>query len=190
MTQSASPTLHPELARGFEALEREREALFARLRAEDPGRLHYREAPGTWSALQHLRHLIQAETASLAYLRKKLQYADTVRPAGLGARLRAGLLRTWFSLGVKAKAPASLGVPPEGEDPATVLAEYEALRAEWADALAGVPERLVHGELFRHGVAGRMALPQALAFFGTHFRHHAKAVDRLLAAAPVDKKGA
>jgi hypothetical protein len=175
--------MHPDLAKPFEALEQQRKALFDELQRQPQEALQHRTGADKWSALQHLRHLELAEAASLRYLRKKLEHTDGIAPAGWGGRMRSLLLRSWFLLGRKAKAPKALGDPPPGEDPQAVMEDFARLRAEWANQLEAIPEDLVSKALFRHQIAGRMSLPDALRFFHTHFHHHEKGMRRVLEAA-------
>ncbi len=174
------PCMHPSLAQPFDALEQQRLALFERLDRLPAEALQAKPDAEHWSALQHVRHLFLSETASLAYLRKKLQHAEGIKPAGLAGRLRAMLLRGWFLLGRKAKAPKVLGDPPAGESPEQVFGDFARLRAEWAQQLEAIPPDMVDKALFRHPIAGRMSLPDALRFFKTHFQHHEKGIQKLL----------
>lgn len=172
--------MHPSLAKPFEALEQQRNALFSRLEKLPEEALHARVDPQSWSSLQHLRHLIMAEQASLSYLRKKLEHNEGVHAAGLGGRIRSLLLRSWFLLGRKAKAPKIVADPPFGEDPQSLFSAYAALRSEWAEQLEAIPPELVDKALFKHQIAGRMSLSDALRFFQTHFQHHQKGMERIL----------
>jgi hypothetical protein len=172
--------MQPELLAAWNAMEADRVSLFTRLRAAQPAILQTPLSEGKWSPLQHLRHLIMAETASLAYINKKLAHAEAVQTAGWMDSLRASLLRTWFKLGAKAKAPAAFANPPANESPDQVLSDYDAIRNGLKEVLETVPANLVYGQLFRHAIAGRMHLPDALRFYRTHFRHHAKAIEAAL----------
>ena len=172
--------MHPELLSVWDAMEADRASLFARLRAAETSSLQAPLGSGKWSALQHLRHMIMAETASQAYIKKKLLYADTVQAAGWFDSMRASLLRTWFKMGAKAKSPPAFANPPANENPEQVLADYDTIRKDFQALLETIPTNLVHGQLFRHAIAGKMHLPDALLFTRTHFQHHGKAIEAAL----------
>jgi uncharacterized damage-inducible protein DinB len=164
----------------FEALENQRKALFSILEKEPQELLEKQPPQGGWSVAQVLGHLVEAETASLKYLRTKLKYADTVGPSSFADRFRAGLLRTWLALPLKAKAPAALAEPAPDLSITAIMADYTALREQWKQELENIPAHLNKGQLFKHGIAGKMDLTEALVFFRGHFKHHEKQIDRIL----------
>ena len=165
--------MHPQLQQRYLQIEAERQQLEKELATLSEAQLQQPMAPGKWSALQTLRHLIMAEQSSVAYMKKKLEYAESATPAGLGARLRAALLTGWFRLGMKAKAPKAFAEIPAGQSAAGVFGDYRAVREELRGVLDGVPDALIDRELFKHPLAGRMTLDSALDFFKAHYRHHA-----------------
>jgi uncharacterized damage-inducible protein DinB len=165
--------MHPKLQQRYQLLEADRNQLESALASMSEELLQKPMAPGKWSALQTLRHLIMAEQSSVAYMKKKLEHAESATPAGLGARLRAGLLTGWFRLGMKAKAPKAFAEIPVSQTATAVFSDYRAVREELQHVLDGIPEALIDRELFKHPLAGRMTLDSALDFFRAHYRHHA-----------------
>lgn len=177
--------MHTPFQKRFEALENQRRSLFSKLEKEPQELLEKQPPSGGWSVAQVLGHLVEAETASLKYLRIKLKYADTVGPSSIADRFRAGLLRTWLALPLKAKAPATLAEPAPDLSIVAIMADYTTLRQQWEQELEKIPANLNNGQLFKHGIAGKMDLTEALSFFKGHFRHHEKQIDRILTALKV-----
>jgi uncharacterized damage-inducible protein DinB len=172
--------MHQKLETLFLDLDQDRIALDRQLRQLDNQVLNQPSAPGKWSALQTLRHLIMAEEQSLAYIRKKLKDPTRAKKPGLSTWFRSGLLLGWFKLGMKAKAPPAFAAIDPNQDRDTVLADYSRVRQELAAVLDAVPADVVDRELFRHPLAGRMDLGSALSFFRAHFRHHQKQIVEML----------
>lgn len=140
-------------------------------------------APGKWSALQVLQHVVTAEALTLGYVRKKMQAGLALEKAGPASRLRLLAVQIALALPLRVAAPG-----PAGEVPAQ--SELQALRARW-DEVRGDLERLVRGfppELqdrlvFRHPFAGRMTLAHALGTLEAHLEHHVPQVQRAVALA-------
>ncbi len=164
----------------FNSLDEDKEKLELRLRSLDRNLLNEPMEPGKWSVLQTLRHLVMAEQSSLIYVGKKLQDPSRADKSGLGSFVRGALLRGWFKLGMKAKAPKAFAEIPPDQDRDAVLNEYTQVRQQFRDLLETVPSEFVDRELFRHPMAGKMHLMDAIKFFRSHFLHHQKQIDRFL----------
>ena len=67
----------------FAQLENQRILLMAELSIYDDATLNKKPAPEAWSTVQVMQHLITAEVASLAYIKKKLSYTNKIPKAGL-----------------------------------------------------------------------------------------------------------
>ena len=172
--------MNSQLQTLFSALDQERIALEQKLSSLDNNALNEPMEPGKWSALQTLRHLIMAEGSSVAYMRKKLEHGVKAEKAGLGTRLRAGLLIGWFKLGLKAKAPTAYAQIPSPQDRNTIFEDYARVRSEMKELLESVPDEWVEKELFKHPAAGKIKLSSALQFLQAHFRHHEKQISAKL----------
>lgn len=168
--------MHPQLQQRLNILEADRRQLEQALAGLSEQKLQEPMAQGKWSAIETLRHLILFEQMSVDYMKKKVQQAESASPAGLGARLRSGLLLGWFKLGMKAKSPKEFTEFPTQQSSQAVLAAYQAVREELREVLDSVPDSLWERELFKHPLAGNMSLGSALDIFLAHYRHHAKQI--------------
>jgi hypothetical protein len=168
----------PDLARRLARLEASRRRALAVLDGVDHAALNRPPAPGKWSALQVLHHVVTAEALTLGYIRKKMQAGLALEKAGPASRLRLLALQVVLALPLRLTAPTKTGEVP-GES------ELEALRARWdevrrnLDALVrSFPPELLDRLVFRHPYAGRMTLAHALGTLQAHLDHHGPQVER------------
>jgi uncharacterized damage-inducible protein DinB len=162
-------------------IEQKRLDLFLFLEKQDPSVLNQKPAPEKWSANQNVLHLIEAETASLAYMKKKLSFGfDNLQKAGFKSWLRRLALRIGFMLPIKVKAPANLSNLPDNLNLADLKMRWANLRAEYITFFAELPELVFHAELWRHQIAGKMNLAQMLDFFDDHVNRHRGQIERTL----------
>lgn len=166
----------------WDILEAQRLDLFRELDKMDPSVLNRKTSPETWSANQNLVHLLAAETASLAYLQKKLSSGGADIPkAGFNSWLRRFLLRLAFALPMlKFKAPKYLGNLPETSDFEDVKTRFAAQRAMLKAYLDAMPDDLLDREVWKHARAGKMSIAQMLDFFQDHFNRHEQQLKRAI----------
>jgi hypothetical protein len=169
--------MSPGLAARFDRLEAGRRRALALLEPHERATLNRPPAPGRWSALQVLHHAIASETATLAYVRKKMQGGTALPPVGLASRLRRLLLQTALVLPLRFQAPAATAAVPDEIDPAELRARWEDVRRSWCELLEGFPAALESRLVFRHPFVGLMGLPDTLAFLQAHLNHHIRQVE-------------
>jgi uncharacterized damage-inducible protein DinB len=167
----------PDLAARFDGLEAARRRALALLEPHDRVALNRRPAPGRWSALQVLHHVVASETATLAYIRKKMQGGTALPPVGLASRLRRLVLHAALVLPLRFQAPAATAAVPDEIDAAELRARWEDVRRGWRDLLDGFPPALEHRLVFRHPFVGLMGLADTLAFLHAHLEHHLRQVE-------------
>ena len=170
-----------EFLQQLEVLEGQRKALFARVEHLDEERLNRPPAAGKWSIIQVMCHLISAEKAFLASLRKEVSRGTGIGRAGLKNTLKRGLLKVAFSLPLRFKAPPRAEALPEHQDLETTRGQWDEVRAGWWETLGAFPPELADRELFRHPVVGRLSLAQGLDFMVDHLERHGRQIDRIIA---------
>lgn len=163
-------------------LEHQKAALIAELAALPPAQRAYRPAPGQWSAVEVLDHLVRVEREILVAARRGVA---SPQRRGLRDRVGVALLDWLFRSDRRVRVPTSVPqvLPAAGADFATVCGEWGVARAELADFLAALSPQQLGGGIFRHPVAGWMNVGQVLRFFWVHTHHHRFQLDRLRAAA-------
>jgi hypothetical protein len=137
-------------------------------------------APGRWSALQVLHHVVESEAAVLGYVRKKLQAGASLPWAGLGSRPRRLALQAGLASPLRFKAPPVAAFVPDVVEPAALRARWDEVRTGWRALVEAFPPELEGRLVFRHPVAGRMGLADTLAVLQAHLDHHVPQVARAL----------
>jgi uncharacterized damage-inducible protein DinB len=165
----------------FDELERQREVLFSLLKNLPEEKLAASPYPGKWSISQIVTHLVTSEKLSLAYMKKKSLGIDGVKNSGITETLRLWLLIISQRIPVKYKAPKVVTENTPPAMPLTALVEeWSALRNELKQFLERIEDRHVRKVLYKHPLAGRLDVRQAMIFFREHINHHKPQIERLL----------
>ncbi len=175
--------MNANLESQFLALEAERTALFNRLKTYSNDQLNQQPAPGSWSVVEVIVHLIVAEEMSHQYISKKVQNTSNVEKEGLKNKWRWLLIRIVFALNMKFKAPEII-TPKSGYQPLADLdIRWSKTRTETWKILSSLNDDELEKLLWKHAVAGKMNLYHMVIFWGIHFRHHLNQIDRTLNSA-------
>jgi hypothetical protein len=170
----------PGLGRRLERLEASRVRALSIVAAHEAAALNRPPAPGRWSALQVLHHVVESEAATLGYVRKKMQAGKSLPPAGIGSRLRRAAVAIGLALPLRFRAPAVAASVPDVVEPGALRARWDEVRAGWRELVAAFPSDLEGRLVFRHPFAGRMGLADTLAVLQAHLDHHVPQVERAL----------
>ncbi|MBX2965070.1 MAG: DinB family protein [Cyclobacteriaceae bacterium] len=165
----------------FNQLEKQRTEILQSVRLLTPEEFNRPPQPGKWSVSEVLTHLITAEKLSLDYMKKKVKGIARVKNSGLMESLRLWLLIVSQRIPVKYKAPK---VVVQHTPPAMPLAqltdEWNEVRKELAAFLNSIPDEYVKRVIYKHALAGRLDVRQAMIFFREHIRHHQPQINRIL----------
>lgn len=170
------------ITKEFQQLESRKKEIMEILHAL-PQELYIRNPnPGTWSPAQVATHLYMSEKLSLAYLKKKLTYPDSVPKYHPRSWLGIGLIRLVYLTGYKVKAPETIDMWKIQE-----VLSLEELNEKWTGLRKEMflfieskfPAFGTH-LTFRHPFAGRMTFYQMLLFFNAHVHNHQKQLKRIL----------
>ena len=168
--------MHPQLLKRLDEIDALLESKLQQLSQYPDEHLNRAPGPGKWSALQCFHHVLQSETLSLKYIKKKLSFNPELKPRNLNTTFRTWLLVGYLRAPIKFKAPK--GVSTENF-PATssfqVLADqYRKSRSELRDYIANLPDEIYQKEVYKHPFAGRLPVDEMLLFFKEHFNRHQK----------------
>jgi uncharacterized damage-inducible protein DinB len=167
----------------YDQLERQRGQVMNQLRPVSADAYQHSPAPGNWSISQVMTHIITAERMSLGYMKKKAQGIDQLPDSGTAESLRLLLLIATQRLPLKFKAPRTVVEnTPQAWTFEEMTAQWEAVRQELAAFLEGIDDRHVRRQLYKHPIAGRLNVRQAMVFFSEHIIHHQPQLNRLLKA--------
>lgn len=157
--------------------------LFEKLRSYPEEVLHHPQFPNTWSVMQVLQHLQQAEKQSMAYVKKKTQApASGIPKRGIPSWWRFLVLRIAYSLPMKFKAPKGVaGDVFNQEQPFWELVRsWSQERAELKEYLSDLPKEYHNRLIYKSYGAGRQTQWAMLRFFSFHFDRHLKQIYRQL----------
>ena len=169
--------------RKFDQLNMQLERLLEAMEVQQEERLSKSPGRGAWSPVQVLQHLILTESSSLKYLQKKVSSGLSHIPnATWLTAARVLVFRIYIALPIKTKAPRAMAEEyfPEVDTFAEVAETYRKTRKELRLFLENLPEEAFNLEIFRHPVAGKLALDGLVTFFVLHFNRHERQIRRLL----------
>lgn len=159
-------------------LQEKTESLIRKLEDYEEEEIMTPAAPGVWSALQTMGHVLLSEKLSLNYVQKKLSFNPQLEKAGLKAFMRSILLKFYLGSPLKFKAPKGV----QSEDlPAfcnltELTARWKADRQSLMKFFDEVDNNILDRELYRHPIVGRLTLLQMLNFFEGHFERHRRQI--------------
>lgn len=168
------------LSRKFGVLEAIRERVASRMEGIPEETLQAPPDPGKWSPVQVVVHLATAEQGSVEYIRKKTSDPAKVPPAGFMCAVRTFLLVAAMTSPFRFKVPDVIAGTPDSPSAGEALTSWKAARGELRSMIDAMPEELAKRAVFRHPVAGRMNMSQALDFMISHAKRHAKQIERAL----------
>ncbi len=165
----------------FHKMELQKQDIIHLLRSIPPEKYSQHPDPNTWSMGQVAHHLYLSEKNSLAYLKKKLSYPDSVpkyHPISWGGIL---LVKLVFLTRFKIKAPDSLDMRKFSQPmPLDELdTKWNELHREFLSFLEMHLPAFGKHLVFRHPFAGRMTMYQMLIFINDHIRHHQHQITRI-----------
>jgi hypothetical protein len=170
--------LDQALARRLDHLESLRRRALGLVDGIPKSALNRPPAPGKWSALQVLHHVVSVEGLTLGYVRKKMLAGAALERAGLASRLRLLAVQVALRSPLRVEAPAiASDVPAEGEL-GVLRARWDDVRRELEELVRSFPPELLDRLVFRHPYAGRMTLAHALGTLEAHLDHHIPQVER------------
>ena len=142
--------------------------------------LNWQPESDTWSIIQVLEHLHHSESATLRFI-SAFDFARSDYKLGMGAFFRAWLTRLSLSLPLRYRKPVSLpGPSPSGAIKSGILfSEWDEVLAAFSRYLESFPKDKINRFVFKHPLAGRFNLPQALGFLNAHLKHHFYQIDRI-----------
>jgi hypothetical protein len=156
-------------------LERRRRELMAIADALPAERLTLRAAPGTWSPLDIVEHLVKVEEAIAPRVRPR-------EPRGLveTVRVKAALVLVQIVFGLRGriKVPVQAIVPLGGVTLRDLEGRWEAAGAALRERLEAFAAGDWDRPMMRHPLLGRLTPAEGLAFLRWHIDHHQRQMVR------------
>lgn len=134
-----------------------------------------------WSIAQTVYHVNESFEKTILYIHKKMQYPETIEKTNMYTSIKSFLLNSVLRSNYKMKAPEGVITSIPKELPFEQL-HNDSLKniSMLKSLLENFPEELMHKNVFRHPVAGRITMYQTLQFLDEHLLHHARQVDKYL----------
>jgi uncharacterized damage-inducible protein DinB len=165
----------------FLNLEEQRITLLEDLQTRSSPQLAAKPSSDAWSVLEILTHLYTAERLSFEYIKKKSQGIEHLDNAGIQQSLLVPILKISQRLPFKFKAPNVVKEnTPEAYPLQELINQWDLLRMEIKSHLENTLDNHVDKLVYKHPIAGRLSLPQALQFFAEHITHHKSQIKRTL----------
>lgn len=161
-------------------LESTRLSLIEKLSKVDVQKLNTSPATGKWSIAQVVYHLNKAESNSVIYVSKKMKDVNNLERSGLVEKLKIWLVKIFFALPFKYKAPAVLGDMPPNVNYNEIIVEWEQTRKKLKELIASTPEDMLSMKVFKQPAAGRLDIYQMLDFMQVHFNRHLRQVENIV----------
>jgi hypothetical protein len=171
--------MEAELQKIYDQLEIQREELLKKISTLNEEN-HNHTVRGEWSINQILAHILTSERLSLLYMKKKFQGINDLGDTGLYESLKVVILTISQRLPFRYKAPKLV----VDHTPTLSLKEIELhwanTRKELKDFLERIEPHHIKRKIYKHPVAGRLNVVQAIGFLREHIIHHLPQIKRHL----------
>ncbi len=138
-----------------------------------------RRSSHAWSIAQIVEHITRSEAALIAQSKQKQR--TRARPLRFQTRLRYTLMRIHFAVPVvKVKTPTPAIVPSENPSIEDVCRDWERIRKDWFEYLAGLQRDEHRLGIFFHPLVGPLTPRMTLRFLHMHARHHERQIRQTL----------
>lgn len=153
--------------------------LFKNLEQADEALLKRKIKTGKWNILQIVWHLNSSDHLTVNYMLKKMQGGNAVPVAGIRSAAGSYALKVALRY-LKWKKPPVLPDPPEELELNDLKNEWNRNSQQLESLINSLPDDMMIRKIFRHPLAGRMNIFQALEFMLDHFNHHLRQINKLL----------
>ncbi|NNF01636.1 MAG: DinB family protein [Bacteroidia bacterium] len=166
----------------LEQLETTKADFLKKISNLDQDQLSWSPSEDKWSIDQVIHHLVLAEQATLIYMNKKIQAADSMKVEKFKSRRNLLTLQIFFGFPLKWKVPETFIQPKSTFSNEELKKEWAAVREELKQFIEKNAGETLDMNIFRHPLAGRMNMQNTLQFMKLHIKHHSKQVDRIARA--------
>lgn len=162
----------------LKVLDESTRAIFSDFSKLSDEQLHARSGK-SWSLIQVLSHLNQAESSSLMYMKKKIQAGDKMAEIGFKNHFQMKLTNLALSSSLKWKAPSYVANPPEVSGLKEMETIWMGTRNEIMKFVEEYPEKYLNKAVYKHPMGGRQNLNNAIDSFIFHQKHHEHQIKRI-----------
>ncbi len=166
----------------YNQLEADRKILLDQVELVPEERFNCQPLPGKWSLGEVLSHIVASEHGSTSYMKKKSLGIDLVDNSGIVESFKLGLLMVSQRLPfLKFKAPKIvLDHTPQFHSAESISTQWNEVRMDLRIFLEKIEDKNIRKKIYKHPVAGRLDVVQAITFYREHIIHHSPQIKRLL----------
>jgi len=158
-------------------LARETDVIFTELQSFEDDFL--RKTGRGWSIIQVLSHLNMSESIALEYMKKKMKAGSEMSKVNVVNSLRMWVTRGFLQTGLKWRAPAYIANPNGEYALGEIKSTWETTRSNIRKYVEDYPDDLLNRAVYKHPMAGRLSLLQAVDSLIYHQRHHVHQINRI-----------
>ncbi len=174
--------MNEELATRWNELSKAKDEFLKVLKDWTDDQLSWKPEEG-WSANQVVEHIMWAESASLAYMKKKSSSGwESLELSGEENATNSKAVNSRLASNERYKAPAVLPEPTGNFTFGQMTTHWGRQRKELEQFLASVEAQHYNKLVFRQPVAGMLNVLQAVEFMLNHQRHHIAQLQRIKVA--------
>lgn len=172
--------MNVKLEKAFRKLEEQRQFILKSV-GEMPEEKYNVRTLNKWAVSELLTHLIASEQLSVSYMKKKVLGIEKADDSGMIESFKMAFLKLSQRLPLKYTAPKIiLDNTPEPFMREAAILHWQQSRQELKDLAESIPDKFIRKKIFKHPLAGRFDLTQAMDFFFEHINHHWPQIKRLL----------
>jgi uncharacterized damage-inducible protein DinB len=173
--------MNKKIEKIFLMLEQQRQNLLNEIQFSSDVLLASKPDSSKWSVLEILTHLYSSEKLSFSYIKKKSLGINELDNAGIKQALLMPVVKISQRLPFRFKAPKVVIENTSDTLPlAQLISSWGLLRLELKAHLENLADSNIHKLVYKHPIAGRLSLPQAMQFFAEHINHHKPQIKRAL----------
>ena len=132
-----------------------------------------------WSLIQVLSHLEMSEALSLNYMKKKINAGSGMKRSGVVNKVRMRVTCGFLSSRIKWKAPSYIANPKDDYSLDEIKDKWNDTRSDLRKFVDDYPDEFLNRLVYKHPMAGRQALGEAIDSIIYHQRHHIHQINRI-----------
>ena len=166
----------------LQSFQQQKNLLFDSLKRVPKNILETPYEQGKWSILQILYHIQMSENGTLAYMEKKSLYAATtpIPRKNIFSSIRGALLQYLLKSNIKRKAPKGLDTFPETIYLDKLFRDSQTQFQKWIHFVQKSDEHILHSQIFKHPLVGRIDFMDTIEFTILHFDRHLKQIVKII----------
>jgi uncharacterized damage-inducible protein DinB len=170
-----------KINRIFDRIEQDKSKMLQSLAQYSHKALNRKKTPESWTALQNIVHLMDAEKMALQYMQKKLQFQPNPPKTGLKHSFQYLLLRIMFGLPfLKFKAPSIFQKLPDEADLNAVATAWATERQQFKQFIDKLSDDVLDSELYKHPAVGKLNVLHMMEFTEVHCKRHYAQIRNIL----------